>query len=180
MIIKPPKRFGRRYPIRPHKGKLVETVVLKFPDLVFWMAEKNPPYGSEWLPDYIQKCVDLFEAKPLTKFCGGKVNGHNCTKTATRFALYPDSAQPTYWCATCDPYQLGSTQTLTISDSYYDALFHVWATTSRNRTSYRNLIKDLAEAKGLTGSLTEKKIIQFFYGADAKPVAPMVGDDDDV
>lgn len=167
MIIKPKKKFfGRRYPISPREGELVETVVLKYPDLVNWMSEKDAPHGSEWLPDYIQKCVDLFDAMVFTKSCNGKAGGQRCVRTATRFALYPDSAEPTYWCAACDPFQLGASD-LTISNRYYDALFHI-DEMDGTRVQARSLIRALAQGKGYSGNFTELKIVRFFYGPEAE------------
>lgn len=174
MIICPKKRFGHDYPINPHKGKLIETVVLKYPDLIYWMAEKDPPHGSEWLPGYIGKCADLFDAKPFTRECARRT----CTRTATRFSLYPDSTKPMFWCATCDPEQFGA-HDLTVSSRYYDALRHIGLSSSPTRHGHRNVIRSLAEAKGLTGNMTEKKIIQFFYGPDAKPILKDADDEND-
>jgi len=168
MIIKPTKRFGRFYPISPREGQFIEVVILKYPDLINWLSDRAAPYGSAWLPGYIQKCIDLFDAKPFTITCAGKVDGKECMELATRFSLYPNSTMPMFWCASCDPSQQGA-MNLTVSSCYYDALLHV-DFMEGTRQQFRNLISKIATAKGYEGNFTGKKVIKFFYGPDANPI----------
>ena len=169
-IIKPSNKYkGKRFNHGRHEGKLIEVVLLRHPDYIKWLSEKSAD-GFGWVHDHVEKCVERFDALPfLNVQCRGQVNGVPCTNPVTRFSMYPNSTSLLYWCDTCDPYQQGASKTLTVSARYYDALFHVWATTSRNRPYYRNIIEGLAAAKGLTGNYTERNVIKFLYGPNAEP-----------
>ena len=175
-IIRPSNKFrGRRYPHGRHEGKLIELIILKYPDYINWLSRRAQSQGLPWLYTYIHNCITAFDALPFVSRCRGSIDGRRCANPVTRFTLYPNAMTPYCWCATCDPYQQGAAKTLTEATGYHEALFHIWATTSRNRAYYRNVIKGLARAKGFKGSFTEKKVIKFFYGPYAEPNPPEEG-----
>ena len=150
-------------PIRPHRGDMVERVVIEYPDFVRWWLMVDDTPGLRWLHDMFEVCIEIFDNKPFTVPCAGKVDGSPCTRPVTRFSLYPQSCNPAYWCEECDPGQRGSSKSLEIGRTYEDALLHVQCYTDR-RPDKRAIIKDIARAKGLTGNLTDQKILAFFYG----------------
>lgn len=160
MIIKPQYNF---MPNGPHEDKRIETVIIKFPDYIFWLAERDPNPKFRRLYDAIQRRVDVFDAKPFTnEQCAGKNAGMECTRPVTRFSLYRGSSIPSFWCSECDPLQLGANEgKIEVHATYYNAL---WCLHRANATREpkQSLIRRLAEAKGLTGNLTERKIRDFF------------------
>lgn len=165
-------------PIGRHKGELIESVIIKHPDFIFWLSEQDSTPGFQWLYDYIQQRIDTFDAKPFVNAkCAGKTEGQPCLQQVSRFALYRKSGIPTFWCDECDPLQLGANESkLAIRTDYYPALFFLdcYACT---REQKRTLIRRLADAKGLTGNVTDQKALDFFYPPQGDE--PNVKDDRD-
>ena len=151
-----------KMPIGPHKGDIIETVIIKYPDFIFWLAERDPDPKFQWLYDAIQERVDIFDTKPFTNVqCAGRIDGVECTSPVTRFSLYRGSSIPSFWCSECDPLQLGASEgKIEIHTTYYDALWCL-DRADANREQKQNLIRRLTEAKGVTGNLTEKKLVEF-------------------
>lgn len=156
---------GTVMPINPHKGKLIETVVLKYPDFIRWLGSQPWNANFQWLYDLIEELKEKFDEKPLINAsCAGRSCGKSCSRRPTRFTLYSGSWEAVFWCPDCDPLQGGANETkITIVNTYDDAVFHAWRF-DLPRLSYRKLIRQLAEVKGLTGNFTDKNVLAFFYG----------------
>lgn len=151
-------------PIKPHKGKLIETVIIRYPDFINWFDGLEHHSGFQSLYDYIDECIEIFDNKPYTISCKGKVNGDPCLRPPTYASVYRRTADPVFWCDECNPCQLGATEEkLSRVSSYREALNHVTAQ-AQTRENYRLIIRRMAEAKGLTGKRTDEKILHFFYG----------------
>lgn len=152
-----------KMPIAPHNNKLVSAVIVRFPDFIYWLAERTPIAEFDWLYEHIQEQVDIFDGRPFTQVtCAGRVDGQPCTLAVKRYSLYQKSAMPSFWCATCDPLQLGANEDkLATYTGYYDGIRYVHRF-GANRLRKRALVRRLANAKGLTGNFTERKVMEFF------------------
>jgi hypothetical protein len=149
MVIK----FGK------HRNRSVEMLLLSDPDYVKWIVENQDDSGG--VPDVrleVQRLITKFNLKPFQVKCAG------ChEKTATRISLYRNDFTPMFWCGDCDPYDWGAAPgTLTVTSDYLFMIDHNRRTTGGSRKSYKNLIGLVAEAKGFTIPLTEKRVKLFF------------------
>lgn len=153
----------RKMPNGPHKGKSIEAVVIKYPDYVQWLARQPESPGFRWLYQHIESCIEAFDAKPYSDAgCTGRRAIGGCDRSVVRYSLYRNSCDPVFWCDECDPYQVGaSTGSLSIYQDYNDLMNHA-AGMGASRPMKRNAIRILAEAKGLIGNLTERKLADFF------------------
>jgi hypothetical protein len=171
MIIKPHKAppTGREMPIGPREGMLIESVIVRYPDFIFWLAERDPNPGFEKLYTYIEKRVETFDAKPFDHAqCSGRIAGQPCTRAVKRFSLYRGSGILNFWCHLCDPLQLGGNETkIEILNKYYDGLSFL-EVSGATRDQMRKFVRRLAEAKGLAGNVTDRAVLKFFYGDAAR------------
>lgn len=136
-------------------GKLSEVVFIKSPDLVQWMIKKT---SDNHLTDNFKTLRCIFDKRAITeKLC------HGCNKSAIRASAYAGTSSLYFWCAECSPYDSGARSgTLSIVDSFDSAMFHADFNCGGSRTMKRELIRELAAAKGLPARLTEKAVLEFF------------------
>lgn len=137
-----------------HEGKSGETVVLKSPDWVQALLTTHP--DNKWCAEF-KRLIAKFDAKPFTATCSG------CNAPATRATAYKNTSNLMFWCATCNPYGSGAVPgTLTPIQTYADALRHVDQTCTAPRTEKRDIIRALAQGKGLPKKVGKPQALAFF------------------
>jgi len=142
------------------KGKSVGLALLRHPDYIAWVLDQpSPSGGMKGVIAEANDLIPLFDAKPIVKRCRGR----NCSNQATRFSVYHGGFDAWPWCDSCDPYSQGaSTGRLSILKTYREALRHVAFFNAGRREDYRDLLKSMAEAKGLPARVGEKQAAAFF------------------
>jgi len=129
-----------------HQGKSMEQLVVKEPAYIHWLLAQSPTGGLLAMKNEAKRLIQIFDAKPYAVSCFNR-----CGRPATRFSVYGNGIAPMWWCAACDPYGQGANQgKLQILISYMQALSHVDFFCGGRTTDYRSLIKDMAQAKGVT------------------------------
>jgi hypothetical protein len=137
------------------EGKLIEVVFLKQPDYVQWMIYNAP---GNALVQAFKKLIARYDS---IQICEEKC--HSCGSLATRASAYANTPDLMFWCGKCNPYNSGARSgTLTIVNSFHSAMSHVDSTAGGNRNDKREIIRNLAEAKGLPKKITEKAALEFF------------------
>jgi len=147
-----------------HKGKSVAEVILKHPDYVKWVLEKNDATGELLTTqNEMIKLIDIFNSKPFTKKC----RGNNCVKTSIMCTARKEDYSGLYWwCDKCYHYEnVIYTDVHHIIRSYQDALSYVANICKNRKEDYVGLIKRLAEEKGLKKRATKNDIEKFFLPA---------------
>ena len=138
-----------------HKGKSVETIVLKHPDYAMWLLSKTD--AGEPLAHIrkeVARLIRFFDSKPFVYRCYG------CRKSATRFSLAHPSPTAYWWCDKCNPRSMGCDELLSVGHTYEKAM--QYAALALGKDQARGLIRDIAEAKGLPKRVGEKQAKEFF------------------
>ena len=136
-------------PFKKYKGEIVQNLILRKADYIDWLRKKSELDRFEWLYDGIAELVKKFDDTPIIDGCCGKVDGMPCQRQATRFSFYWGRTDPMCWCEECDPLQTGADRTrLYVLSDYYTALQLV-GMHSKSRKAKRDVIKEMAQAKGL-------------------------------
>lgn len=140
-----------------HSGKLVELVMLKFPQhirLILSQACNRPLVVVE---QEIRRLMNRFDSMPIAVSCQGR----GCRRRATRALVYIDTPIPFWWCGTCPyPIDVNSGWLQTVA-TYQDALM-----CCSRAIACRRLVTDIARAKGFQGRLTRINA-QAFFANDA-------------
>lgn len=143
-----------------HQGKSIETLVIKEPTYTAWMLLVESPTGQmKSVQKRARQLVSCFDDKPIIIECYGK----GCGNRATRCTIYLNNvATPHWWCDECDPYQSGANPgKLQAVQTYQQALGHVDMYCKGRVTDARNLVRSLAQAKGLPARITEGNAKKF-------------------
>jgi hypothetical protein len=142
-----------------HAGKSLELLMLREPGYIHWLVQQSATGPLLALKSEALKLMKRFDAKPFNQVC----HSRTCKLGATRATVYGDNLVPYWWCANCDPYESGANAgKLQIVRTYADALSHVEFYCSGRKSDYVELIRYLAEAKGLPARVGEKQA-QFFF-----------------
>jgi hypothetical protein len=147
-----------KFSVGKHSGKDTRYVLLKDPDYVRWtLNQANLSGGLLAARKDLQLKKAQFDAKPFVAKCFG-----NCKKPSTRASVYLGSPDLFVWCDSCDPYSRGALQgKLDIVRSYDDALKHVEYTCGNNKAYMKDIIRQLATAKGMPARFTASAISNF-------------------
>ena len=134
----------------PHKGRTAKFVFLWSPDYVsrIVIAPPLPNADLRALADEFRRLMPVFDAKPiLTKQC----SGDGCERRATCVSVYRDNVYSLrWWCDDCNPYQTGADRKkLQTIRTYMEAILHVRNFCNNRRVDCRDLVDELAKAKGL-------------------------------
>ena len=171
----------------PHEGKAITFVFLRYPDFVLdtlmppsahtpssrpiFETREFPPKGwpTETAVDPAQKealaiefrgLMPIFDAKPIVKPCLGE----GCENNATCLSICRDNIDMLrWWCDDCDPCQQGAARDrIQVLRTYMDALTHIQQFCNRRKGDCRELIGEIARAKGLPKSYNEARAAKFF------------------
>jgi hypothetical protein len=146
-------------PVGKHKGKSAESLVLKEPGYVHWLQGQTATGPLLALQKEVQNLIKKFDQRPFHVKC----NGNACSAQASRLSVYGDSISPYWWCDSCDPYQMGAIAgKLQIFRSYSSALTHVEFFCAGRQSDYKELVKAIAQAKGLPSRVGESQAAAFF------------------
>jgi hypothetical protein len=139
-----------------HEGKTTGELLIKVPDWAQWMLANYP---DSPVSKSLRDLEERFDARPFEVECA------TCHEPAALATAYQGIGfNLMFWCDDCDPYGSGARSgTLTRIRTVAEALRHVDMTCDGSqRTQKREIIKELAQAKGLSGRLTEARLTQFF------------------
>lgn len=131
-----------------HKGKTLELVALKDPEFIGdLLAAKFRSEAQKLLQAEARRLVEVFDRRAFLWRCAGR----DCGRMATLCSIYKsDVFNPMWWCDACDPWQFGARrEALHVIRTYRDALN--FCTALGDPTAMRDLVRALAEAKGLAG-----------------------------
>ena len=146
-------------PVGKHKGKSIELLVLKEPGYVHWLLQQSASSPLLAVQAEVKRLVQKFGTKPFQIKC----NGNGCSAPATRLSVYGNNISPYWWCDKCDPYQMGAISgKLQIFRDYSSALSHVERFCGGRQGDYKDLIKSMAQAKGLPSRVGESQAVAFF------------------
>ena len=143
-----------------YKNMTIEALVLKEAYYVAWILDQSDPSGPlARAQAEIQRLIHLFDVTPYRTKC----YGHDCSKSAKYCTVYQSNAYSRmWWCDGCNPYQMGAIDgKLSRISTYRDAINHCRIFCSR-REDFNNLIKHIAQAKGLPQRVGEKQAAEFF------------------
>lgn len=143
-----------------HKDKSVGALVLKQPDYIAWVISKASTSGPlARVKAEALRLIRIFDSKPIQTKCFG--NG--CSQLATRCTVYQSNVYgPMWWCDECNPYQSGAIGGKLSAISTYERALHHCQIFSSRKDALLDLIKSLAQAKGLPKRVGEKQIDEFF------------------
>ncbi len=160
--IKEPKRkeHSMRFDLGRHNEETVEYVMLADPCYIKLVLDKaRPPRRLAGIKNEIIRLMGIFDMKPILAKCAGS----NCKRNATRACLCGSSLVASWWCDQCYPVQVSSAEgKLKMISTYRKALNYVARYTGNGESDYRQLIQDLARAKGL-GNEVDKDAAQEFF-----------------
>ena len=142
-----------------HDGKSVEWLVLKESDYIKWILSQSASGKILQIQKHAAALVKKFDAKPLLNQC----RAEDCSEKAIRATVYLDNLLPEWWCAECNPYQLGANAgKLQSISTYSQALTHVELYCRGRKSDSAEIIKYLAQAKGLPSRVSESHAQAFF------------------
>jgi hypothetical protein len=136
-------------------GKTSEEVLLKKPDWARWYTQNYPeaPHSKEF-----RRLAKVFDEKPFTTKCDGA-----CGKVATRASAYTCSPSLRFWCDDCSPTSQGaSPHKLHVVNTLRDVMSHIEWSADGYRAWKRDIVRQLAEAKGLPKRVGKKQALAFF------------------
>jgi len=139
-----------------HKGKCVETVILKEPEYALWILNKED--ASEPLAHIrkeVRRLIKVFDSKPFTIQCYG------ChRRKATQFSLANPSPFAYWWCDECNPRSEGCDGPMSVGRTYKEAMQYAQLCLRKDHT--KGLIRNLAEGKGLPKRVGDRQAEEFF------------------
>jgi exodeoxyribonuclease X-like protein len=166
MIVDPPipheNQFLQPYSVYvdfgKHQGRVVEELILKDPDYVRWILDQPSARGSlAEVAEEAMRLIAIFDSKPFIRPCCGT----NCPKQATRGMVYGRIPEPLFWCDDCNPRSKGVLWgTPRPVPAYRIICMLAWG--SGHPSERKNLIRNLARAKGLPDRVGVDQAIAFF------------------
>jgi hypothetical protein len=142
-----------------HKGKSAEMIVLREPQYVHWILNQKATGPLAVLKVTVQKLISVLDKKTYQKPCMGK----GCDSPAIGFSVYGENLSPHWWCASCNPYQLGANEgKLSFITTYERALDYVKFFCKGRKGDFKALIKTMTLAKGLPVRLSYQQAVGFF------------------
>jgi hypothetical protein len=152
-----------------HRGRSVETLVLKEPDYVQWMLSQQDPSDA-----FAEACehacllIERFDAKPLRGLCSSP----GCERPPAFASVAANGYRPVWCCELCDPFSPGDARgKFRIVRTFWDAVAHIDTTCDGRKEDLRLLVEDMARAKGLPDRVGEAEALAFFRENQAKPPA---------
>lgn len=144
-----------------YKGKTLELVTLKNPYFIKGLLSRETKDKKLMLMQAeARRLIVAFNRRAFN----GRCMGRNCSQPATRCSIYKsDVFNPKWWCDICDPWQYGAGKCLIqIVRTYQDAI--AFGEPFDDPTVAEDLVRVLAEAKGLSSRLGKDQADVFFNG----------------
>jgi hypothetical protein len=152
-----------RFQTGKYAGKTYETVLLKNPDFAEWMIGNH---SDGTTAKQFRALIAIFDRKPFTEKC-------SCGKRATRASTYRGIPSLMFWCDRCPPHSSGAEASkLGTITTVREALDHINWSANGHRQWKRDIVRSLAQAKGLPKRVGEKQAMDFFSKASAGVGAP--------
>jgi hypothetical protein len=140
-----------------HAGKSFEEVLLKDPATAQWLSVN----GQTGIAKEFQKLIERFDQKPMTVPCG------ICGNAATKATGYSEGGLIlVFSCETCDDPWIDEANGRVIR-TFNDAMKFIDDTRKGKKTTKREIIRELARAKGLPKRLSGDAAIDFFRPSTA-------------
>jgi hypothetical protein len=138
-----------------YAGKTTQLVLFKRPDWVQWLLRNYP--DNKLVPDF-KLLIEIFDSKPLLKAC------YCCARQATCASVPRGTGWGMhFWCDDCNPYSTGARcGSLGVVSTFESAMVHADWTCEARRRAKRDLIKELAQAKGLPARVGAPPAAAFF------------------
>lgn len=136
-----------------HPNKSTEYVFLRFPDDADYIMSNHADgiAGKEY-----SRHRHSFHKRPFVVKC------FHCSAVATRASGYVGSPSLMFWCDHCDPHSQGAGPgRLRTIRSFSDVMNHVDFTCDGYRAWKRDMIRQMAEAKGCPKRLTQALAVSF-------------------
>lgn len=141
-----------------HEGKSVELLVLKEPDYIKWVVGQEATGPLLAVQREANRLIRVFDSKPFVAKC------LKCKRNdATRVSLYQGKSDPYWWCDKCNPLSRGADPSkIRIAIGYEGLLYHVECTCGGRKSDYRNVVRKVAELKGLPKRVGDAQSSAFF------------------
>lgn len=137
-----------------HQGKTSQMVVLNHPDYVVWYIHELP---NAKLSAAFDQHIKKMDARAFTAKC------FHCKGQAARATAYEGDPGLMFWCDTCNPYGAGAVQgKLRLIRTFSDAVRHINATADGHKAFMKEIVRGLAEGKGLPKRVGESQAAAFF------------------
>lgn len=142
-----------------HKNRSVEYLVLKEPGYINWLINTQITGPMLLVKNEAKRLISIFDNKPMIIRC----QGNCCSSNATNITVYRDNLSPCHWCDICNPYQLGAIPgRIQVIRTYCQALDHVNNFCQGRQSDFKDIIKKLAQAKGLPSHVGKNQATSFF------------------
>lgn len=154
---------GMRMPIGKHKGKLIEWLLLKEP---FYMQVMMGRFGQDDnITIYANDRIEHFNSKPFLGKCKHEnEDGTIDLLPITIMSVYVPSDIPgsiMWFCDSCwESFDKANGAPVR---TYEDAILHGDTWFHRTKRATNRLLEYMYRAKGLSGKLTAKALIEFFH-----------------
>jgi hypothetical protein len=155
-----------------HFGTSLEAILFQHPDYARWIITHPAATGPLLEAQrHLKLLIRRFDAKPIVVKC----DKPECTNVATYGSAYIPSSQVMWWCSSCNPYSAGALSNKLHPIRYYDdvRMYTEYYCNGRKMVT-KQLLKRLAQAKGLGDRLTESELEKLF----AQPAPPAVTEPD--
>jgi hypothetical protein len=143
-----------RFQTGKRAGKTLEEVLLKEPDFAQWYMGNHPETAAA---KEFRRLMRLLDAKSFTEDC------HSCGEPATRVSTYRGSPTLMFICDRCAPHSSGAESAKVGSaKTIGEVLRHIDGTADGHRAWKKQIVRELAEGKGLPKRVGEKQALAFF------------------
>ncbi|MCA8425808.1 hypothetical protein LGN30_21710 [Burkholderia seminalis] len=141
-----------------HAGKDARKVLFDDPSYVRWVPDQSNPTGGLLVAQKeFKRLIADIDKKPFVGQCAGR-----CKRPVTRTTAYQNSPTLYSWCDSCNPHSLGAESgKLYVVKSYADAENHVAMTCEGHKATLKEIVRELAKAKGMASRFTAAAMSDF-------------------
>lgn len=141
----------------------VNQIIFDDPGYILWaLSYINPDQKLEELASESRELIEIFNSKPFTRKCS------QCNKKqAIECSVYGDSLVPDFRCKKCTLHSSVVKGKYTEIKTYHDAFSFAKDRKDRQRGDAKQLIQNLARAKGLSKRISKEEA-QRFFACDAR------------
>ncbi|MCA8102656.1 hypothetical protein LGM55_36200 [Burkholderia contaminans] len=141
-----------------HAGKDARKVLFDDPAYVRWVLDQTGAIGAMLAAQKeLKRLISSIDQKPFVGACASQ-----CKRAVTRTTAYQNSSTLYAWCDECNPHSLGAEAgKLRIVKTYADAERHVALTCNGNKATLKQIIRELAQEKGMGSRFTAAAMTAF-------------------